>query len=231
MPHAAPLAAIRIIDDTRRLLRAPEVHFTAAEIGLDAFGYNIENRHLIAALHARAEQSEHLAHCRCGAGGRERCRRRHHQACRRHGARAACRRRRRAALALPRGGRHRHRPAHLSADRADAQSRARAAARRYVDGIPYRKRPVHARSPARPALEPRLRARRRARGGALRDDRRRAFRRDRAPRPFAARQHERRAGPRLLSARGRDRAFVRARAHCAGRRGRACGAADRRAGT
>jgi 2-octaprenyl-6-methoxyphenol hydroxylase len=53
-PHAAPLKAIRIIDDTRRLWRAPEVHFTAAEIGLDAFGYNIENRHLIAALQERA---------------------------------------------------------------------------------------------------------------------------------------------------------------------------------
>jgi 2-octaprenyl-6-methoxyphenol hydroxylase len=53
-PHAAPLTAIRIIDDTRRLWRAPEVHFTAAEIGLDAFGYNIENRHLIAALQERA---------------------------------------------------------------------------------------------------------------------------------------------------------------------------------
>jgi 2-octaprenyl-6-methoxyphenol hydroxylase len=54
-PHAAPLAAIRIIDDTRRLLRAPEVHFNAAEIGLDTFGYNIENRHLVAALTAHAE--------------------------------------------------------------------------------------------------------------------------------------------------------------------------------
>jgi 2-octaprenyl-6-methoxyphenol hydroxylase len=53
-PHAAPLTAIRIIDDTRRLWRAPEVHFTAAEIGLGAFGYNIENRHLIAALQERA---------------------------------------------------------------------------------------------------------------------------------------------------------------------------------
>jgi 2-octaprenyl-6-methoxyphenol hydroxylase len=52
--HAAPLAAIRIIDDTRRLWRAPEVHFTAAEIGLDAFGDNIENRYLIAALQERA---------------------------------------------------------------------------------------------------------------------------------------------------------------------------------
>jgi 2-octaprenyl-6-methoxyphenol hydroxylase len=54
--HAAPLAAIRIVDDSRRLLRAPEVGFTAAEIGLDAFGYNIENRHLVAALSARAAE-------------------------------------------------------------------------------------------------------------------------------------------------------------------------------
>jgi 2-octaprenyl-6-methoxyphenol hydroxylase len=53
---AAPLAAIRIVDDSKRLLRAPEVCFSAAEIGLDAFGYNIENRHLLAALSARAAQ-------------------------------------------------------------------------------------------------------------------------------------------------------------------------------
>ena len=51
---AAPLKNLRIIDDTRRLLRAPEVLFTAAEIDCEAFGYNIENRHLIAALQARA---------------------------------------------------------------------------------------------------------------------------------------------------------------------------------
>jgi 2-octaprenyl-6-methoxyphenol hydroxylase len=56
LPNAAPLRAIRIIDATRRLFRAPEVAFTAAEIGLDAFGYNIENRHLIAALNARAAE-------------------------------------------------------------------------------------------------------------------------------------------------------------------------------
>jgi 2-octaprenyl-6-methoxyphenol hydroxylase len=55
-PHAAPLASIRIIDDTRRLLRAPEVTFAAAEIGLDAFGYNIENRHFVVALQDRAAQ-------------------------------------------------------------------------------------------------------------------------------------------------------------------------------
>ena len=38
----------------QRLIRAPEVLFAAAEIGLDAFGHNIENRHLIAALEAHA---------------------------------------------------------------------------------------------------------------------------------------------------------------------------------
>ncbi len=57
---AAPLRAIRLVDDTRRLLRAPEVSFAADEIGLDAFGYNIENRHLVAALEARAAALAHL---------------------------------------------------------------------------------------------------------------------------------------------------------------------------
>jgi 2-octaprenyl-6-methoxyphenol hydroxylase len=58
--HAAPLRAIRLVDDTRRLLRAPEVSFSADEIGLDAFGHNIENRHLVAALEARAGALAHL---------------------------------------------------------------------------------------------------------------------------------------------------------------------------
>ena len=53
---AAPLATIRLIDDTNRLLRAPEIAFSAAEIGLDVFGYNIENRHLIVALNEKAAQ-------------------------------------------------------------------------------------------------------------------------------------------------------------------------------
>jgi 2-octaprenyl-6-methoxyphenol hydroxylase len=56
LPHAAPLVTMRIIDDTRRLLRAPEISFTAAEIGLESFGHNIENRHLLAALSARAAE-------------------------------------------------------------------------------------------------------------------------------------------------------------------------------
>jgi 2-octaprenyl-6-methoxyphenol hydroxylase len=51
---AAPLRSLRIVDDTRRLWRAPEVLFGAGELGLDAFGWNIENRHLMAGLADRA---------------------------------------------------------------------------------------------------------------------------------------------------------------------------------
>ena len=54
--HAAPLRNLRIVDDTARLIRAPEVFFAAAEIGLEAFGHNIENRHLLAALECRAAE-------------------------------------------------------------------------------------------------------------------------------------------------------------------------------
>jgi 2-octaprenyl-6-methoxyphenol hydroxylase len=53
VPYAAPLKKLRLVDDTGRLFRAPEVLFDAAEIACDAFGYNIENRHLLAALQAR----------------------------------------------------------------------------------------------------------------------------------------------------------------------------------
>lgn len=52
--HAAPLRTLRIVDDTARLLRAPEARFESSEIGLDAFAHNIENRHLVAAIEARA---------------------------------------------------------------------------------------------------------------------------------------------------------------------------------
>ena len=49
--HAEPLLAIRIIDDMGGLLRAPEVVFTAAEVGLEAFGHNVPNAVLVDALH------------------------------------------------------------------------------------------------------------------------------------------------------------------------------------
>ncbi len=53
--EAAPLRTIRIVDGTRRLIRAPEVRFDAAELGLDAFGYNVPNPVLVGALEAAAE--------------------------------------------------------------------------------------------------------------------------------------------------------------------------------
>ena len=48
--RAAPLAVMQIIDGTRRLLRAPTVAFRSAEIGLEAFGYNIPNSALLETL-------------------------------------------------------------------------------------------------------------------------------------------------------------------------------------
>jgi 2-octaprenyl-6-methoxyphenol hydroxylase len=57
-PHcqgkAAELRIMRLVDDTGRLIRAPEVRFSCDEIGLDVFGYNIENRLLVSALEERA---------------------------------------------------------------------------------------------------------------------------------------------------------------------------------
>ena len=51
--HCAALAAIRLIDDSGRLLRAPEVTFSAREVGLEAFGFNVPNDRLLDALMAR----------------------------------------------------------------------------------------------------------------------------------------------------------------------------------
>lgn len=58
--QAAALQVMRLIDDTGRLIRAPEVKFVSDEIGRDAFGYNIENRLLLAALEHRAGECESL---------------------------------------------------------------------------------------------------------------------------------------------------------------------------
>lgn len=52
--RSAPLRVLRIADDTGRLWRAPEARFDCAEIGLQAFAWNIENRHLVAALEHKA---------------------------------------------------------------------------------------------------------------------------------------------------------------------------------
>jgi len=44
--EAAPFKRLRLVDGTQRILRAPEVVFDCAELGLEAFGYNIENTYL-----------------------------------------------------------------------------------------------------------------------------------------------------------------------------------------
>lgn len=45
---------MRIVDGTDRLLRAPTTTFRAAEVGLDAFGYNFPNRALTGILEEAA---------------------------------------------------------------------------------------------------------------------------------------------------------------------------------
>jgi len=57
--EAAPLKAIRIIDVSRSLIRAPDIEFRASELGLPAFGYNISNTALIGALYERARETLH----------------------------------------------------------------------------------------------------------------------------------------------------------------------------
>jgi 2-octaprenyl-6-methoxyphenol hydroxylase len=54
LPHAAPLKAIRIIDASGSLFRAPDVEFSAHELGLKAFGYNIANTALVDVLYSQA---------------------------------------------------------------------------------------------------------------------------------------------------------------------------------
>lgn len=51
-PLVAPLRTMRLVDDTGSLFRQPPVEFHAREIGLDAFGWNIENAALVEALGA-----------------------------------------------------------------------------------------------------------------------------------------------------------------------------------
>lgn len=52
--RAAALQVMRLIDDTARLIRAPEMRFVSNEIGMDAFGYNVANRDLLDAMESCA---------------------------------------------------------------------------------------------------------------------------------------------------------------------------------
>jgi 2-octaprenyl-6-methoxyphenol hydroxylase len=57
---AAPIAAVRIADDRRTLIRAPEVLFRAAEIGLASFGANLPNPALLGGFAAAAAHADRL---------------------------------------------------------------------------------------------------------------------------------------------------------------------------
>jgi 2-octaprenyl-6-methoxyphenol hydroxylase len=59
-PEAAPLKRLRLVDATQRILRAPEVVFDSAELGLEAFGYNVENNELRAQLLAACRRAANL---------------------------------------------------------------------------------------------------------------------------------------------------------------------------
>lgn len=59
-PRATPLAAIRIVDATESPFRPPPADFDAAEIGLPAFGQNIENADLVTELAAAADRVKNI---------------------------------------------------------------------------------------------------------------------------------------------------------------------------
>ncbi|MBS7542873.1 UbiH/UbiF family hydroxylase [Ancylobacter oerskovii] len=48
--RVSPLRVMRLVDDTGRLWRAPEVSFAAADLGLPGFAWNVENETLLQAL-------------------------------------------------------------------------------------------------------------------------------------------------------------------------------------
>jgi 2-octaprenyl-6-methoxyphenol hydroxylase len=58
--QAAPLKFLRLVDVTQRILRAPEVLFDSAELGLNAFGYNVENETLRGALRTACGQNSRI---------------------------------------------------------------------------------------------------------------------------------------------------------------------------
>jgi 2-octaprenyl-6-methoxyphenol hydroxylase len=58
--EAAPLKRLRLVDATQRILRAPEVLFDSAELGLEAFGYNVENSELRTRLLAACRKATNL---------------------------------------------------------------------------------------------------------------------------------------------------------------------------
>jgi len=56
----SPLAIMRLVDDTGRLLHAPELSFKASELGFEAFGTSILTADFIDILHKKAEAEDTL---------------------------------------------------------------------------------------------------------------------------------------------------------------------------
>ncbi|MEP1206435.1 MAG: UbiH/UbiF family hydroxylase [Rhizobiaceae bacterium] len=56
-PLTAALKTMRLIDGSKRLLRAPMTDFQSTEIDLEAFGYNVPNADMLAALEAAIAKS------------------------------------------------------------------------------------------------------------------------------------------------------------------------------
>ena len=153
--RAAPLQAMRLVDDTGRLIRAPEVRFSCDEIGLDVFGYNIENRALMMALEERAAELSDLTRFDDEADTIS-----PHEAAveirtrpRKITIRAPCGRRRRAAIAVPRGRRHRSQPPRAQPGGVDLQRRPFAAASEYLDRVSHPAGSVRIRAAARRPLQ------------------------------------------------------------------------------
>ncbi|BCJ90957.1 2-octaprenyl-6-methoxyphenyl hydroxylase [Terrihabitans soli] len=59
-PKTGALKKLRLVDASGGLIRAPEILFDSTELGLTAFGHNIENTHLLAALHETLAGLPHL---------------------------------------------------------------------------------------------------------------------------------------------------------------------------
>ena len=69
--EAAPLRSLRLIDDTGALFPPRPVEFHAAEIGLDAFGWNIENDRMADALAAEVARASGLERVMSGVAAYE----------------------------------------------------------------------------------------------------------------------------------------------------------------
>lgn len=59
-PKSAPLSVMRLIDDTGRLLRAPNVEFNSNEIGDEPYGHNFLNSDLVQELREKLAEKEEI---------------------------------------------------------------------------------------------------------------------------------------------------------------------------